>query len=110
MRRDSDRSATLTVIASVFLPVAASATVADMGTAMVVAVAAAVCFRLWVVDRGPGRNGLTATRRHSPSGPPVAGRQPTALSSCDGDESSDSGESRRASGYLFSRLNRSVLS
>ena len=110
MRRDSDRSATLTVIASVSLPVAASVTVADMGTAMVVAVAAAVCFRLWVVDRGPGRSGLTATRRHSPSGPPVAGRQPTALSSCDGDESSDSGESRRASGYLFSRLNRSVLS
>ena len=69
--RDSDRSATLTVIASVSLPVAASVTVADMGTA----VAAAVCFRLWVVGRGPGRNGLTATRGHSPLGPPVAGRQ-----------------------------------
>ena len=69
--RDSDRSATLTDIATVSLPVAASMTVADMGTA----VAAAVCFRLWVVGRGPGRNGLTATWGHSPLGPLVAGRQ-----------------------------------
>ena len=69
--RDSDRSATLTDIATVSLPVAASVTVADMGTA----VAAAVCFRLWVVGRDPGRNGPTATRGHSPLCPPVAGRQ-----------------------------------
>ena len=73
--RDSDRSTILTVIASLSLPVAASVTVADMGTAVAVAVAAAVCFRLWVLGRGPGRCGLTATRRHSPSGPLVAGRQ-----------------------------------
>ena len=73
--RDSDRSATLTDIATVSLPVAASVTVADMGTAVAVTVAAAVYFRLWVVGRGPVSSRLAAIWRHSPSGHPVAERQ-----------------------------------
>ena len=52
-----------------------SVTVTDMGVAVAVAVAAAVDFRLWVVGRGPWRSGLSATRRHPPSGPPAAARQ-----------------------------------